>query len=242
MAHDLCRTPMILTLCGLLACAASPESESALGGSPDHAGYHAGGNEPFWTLTFGDTTMEFHDLGGKDTVRANRPAPERRADGWRFSATFDGAPFVVLVQDGRCSDSMSGRPFPHTVIVTAREQTYTGCGGDTASLLTGAEWHVTRLDDAATIERTRPTLRFATDGSLTGNGGCNLFHATYEITGEGIAIGPAAATRRACAEAEANAQESRFFALLEQVTRFEIAEGGNLVLLAMDHPVIVAQR
>jgi heat shock protein HslJ len=137
---------------------------------------------------------------------------------------------------------MSGRPFPHTVVVAVNGETYTGCGGDTESLLVGEEWRVIRLEGREPTGLRRPTLLFAAGGVLTGDGGCNRFHATYEITGEGFAIGPVAATRMACAEPEANAQEGRFFSLLEQVTRFDIAEDGSLELFAMEHAVIVAQR
>lgn len=253
----------LLPLAGLVACAPDPApgdpsggrdastaeneapaaaGQSPVAGGPDHAGYRAGGNEPFWTLTFGETTMDFFDLGRGDTVRATRPDAEVVADGWRFTATPNGAPYLVEVRDRRCSDSMSGRPFPHTVTVTVNDRTYSGCGGDTGSLLTGEEWRVTHLEGTETTGRQSPTLLFASGGVLTGHGGCNRFRGTYEITGEGISIGPALATRMACADPEANAQETRFFALLEQVTRFDFAEDGSLELLAMDRPIIVAQR
>ena len=38
-------------------------------------------------------------------------------DGWRFNATSVSRPFVVEIRDVKCSDSMSGMPFPHTVSV-----------------------------------------------------------------------------------------------------------------------------
>jgi heat shock protein HslJ len=210
--------------------------------SPGHAGYRASGNEPFWTLTLDETTMGFFLLGREDTLRATRPDPERLADGWRFNATSGGQPFVVLIREGRCNDSMSGRPFPHSVTVSVAGRTYTGCGGDTMSLLAGEEWTVTHLEDRSTRGRQPPTMLFTSDGVLTGHGGCNRFGGRYELTGEGMSIGPAQATRMACLDAEANAQETRFFALLEQVTRFDIRGDGSLELLAGDRPVIVARR
>jgi len=210
--------------------------------TPGRASYRASGNEPFWTVTFGETTMNFLLLGNEDTVSAIRPEPERLADGWRFTAASGGRPFVVLIRDGPCNDTMSGRPFPHSVTVRVVGRSYTGCGGDSMSLLTGGEWSVTRLEDSPTTGGQRPTLLFASDGVLTGHGGCNRFRTSYEITGEGMGIGPAQATRMACVDAEVNAQETRFFALLEQVTRFDIAGDGSLELLIGDGPVIVARR
>ncbi|CAN5812879.1 hypothetical protein BH23GEM3_BH23GEM3_14020 [soil metagenome] len=220
--------------------AAPPPPQAAE--NPDRAGYRASGNEPFWTMTFGQTTMDFSELGDENTGSAIRPDPERLANGWRFTARSGERPFIAEIQERRCNDSMSGRPFPHTVTVTVHGQTYTGCGGDTAGLLTGDEWRVTRLESAETTGRRPPTLLFAADGALTGDGGCNLFRATYEITGEGIQIGPALATRMACVEPELNSQETQFFTLLEQATRFDIAEDGSLKLYVMDRPVIVARR
>ncbi len=229
-----------LTLAGLIACASNRAPEPPPAGSPG-AGYRAAGNEPFWLLRFGETTMEFASLGDADTVRVTRPAAEGIAGGWRFSATSGGQPFTVLVEDRGCNDSMSGRPFPHTVGVEVNGRSYTGCGGDTASLIIDREWTVTHLDGAETTGPQQPTMLFAADGSLSGSGSCNRYMGSYEITGEGIEIGPAAATRMACLEPDVSAQETRFFALLERVTRFDIADDGSLELLAGDRPVVVAR-
>src|SRR5688572_25712623 len=46
-------------------------------------GYRAGGNEPFWTITLGATTMDFADMGRSTTASATRPEPERLSSGWR---------------------------------------------------------------------------------------------------------------------------------------------------------------
>lgn len=236
------RSTMVVFLTIILgACASPPMSETPAPGSPEFEGYRASGNEPFWTVMFGESTMEFFALGATDTVTVTRPEAERLDDGWRFDAVTGGGPFVVRIEERGCGDSMSGRPFPHTVEATVNGRTYTGCGGDTASLLTGGEWSVTSLEGAATSGR-RPTMSFSADGALTGNGGCNGYRGTYEITGEGLVIGPAAATRMACADDDANAQEARFFSLIGRVTRFDIAADGDLVLYAGDSPIIRAER
>ena len=125
---------------------------------------------------------------------------------------------------------------------TAAVSDTTGAVSDPTSLLTGDEWSVTRLESSETTGRQRPTLLFGADGALTGHGGCNRFRGTFEVTGESVAIGPVMATRMACAEEAANAQETRFFALLEQVTGYRIDGAGGLELLAGERPIIVAQR
>src|SRR5690606_1095118 len=37
------------------------------GGAPPATGYRAGGNEPFWTLTFAESAMAFSDIGIEDS-------------------------------------------------------------------------------------------------------------------------------------------------------------------------------
>ena len=257
--------PLVLALGGLTACAAEPgpdaPGEMALpptgeqvAGSPDIAaaermssaqtpgdpGYRAMGNEPFWNFTFGESTIDFHQLAA-DSFTVAVPEAESIPDGWRFTTTANDAPFIIEIAETRCNDTMSGRPFPHTVTVTVDGRTVRGCGGDTESLLTGGEWEVMSLEGDETGGAQRPTLLFAAGGELTGTGGCNRFRSEYVITGEGITFSPAVATRMACAEPEGNAQETRFFALLEDVSRFDITEDGWLALYVGDEPVIVAQ-
>ena len=202
-------------------------------------GYRAGGNEPFWTLRLSRTTMHFADMGIADSTQTALPEIRTVASGWRLAATANGRPFVAEIERKGCNDSMSGRPFPHTVTVTVNGRTYSGCGGETASLLTGEGWRVVRLDGNPTAA-TPPTLAFAGD-AITGTGGCNTYRAAYRITGEGVEIGPVGATKRACAEPALNQQETRFFGLLDQVTRFDLVDG-RLELYAADRAVIVAER
>lgn len=235
------RLSALLMLVGSIACAPGPTHEAGPVGDPVRTGYRASGNEPFWSLVFEEATMDFSQLGAEHTISAPRPQAERVEGGWRYASTADGGFFVVEIENRRCNDSMSGRPFPHTVVVTVMDQVYTGCGGDTGSLLVGEEWRVTWLEGSETIDPA-PTLLFEPDVALSGSGGCNRYRATYEITGEGIVIGPAAATRMACAEQGVNAQETRFFAALERVTRFDLTEDGSLELLVLDEPIIVARR
>ena len=204
-------------------------------------GYRAGGNEPFWTLTFGDSTIDFADMGTNVAASAPRPDPEQTSDGWRFTATSNGQPLVVEVRTTGCNDSMSGLPFPDEVRVSVMGQTYTGCGGEPQDLLTGPEWRVTHLAGEETAATRKPTLNFSADSTLTGNGSCNNYRATYRLTGEGITIGPAMATKMACAEAPLNVQETSFFSLLAQVDRFELEEG-KLGLYAGDRLAIVGER
>lgn len=111
----------------------------------------------------------------------------------------------------------------------------------TPDALLGAEWRVTHVENNATVEGHQPTIQFGSDGSLNGTGGCNRFFGPYETSSGGIHIGPAAATQMACIDSAVSETESRFFAVLERVTRFEVKDG-KLSLIAGEQPVIVAER
>ena len=240
--------PAIVLIAGLSACGSSPPGDTPAGEqtptgdqAPVHSEYRASGNEPFWDIVITDDSLQFALLG-QDTLRAERPEAELRDGGWHFDATNRDRPFAIRIVEQRCNDTMSGRPFPHLVEVYAEGTTYAGCGGDTAVLLTDIHWRVVELNGAPVLAGESPTLNFAADGSLAGSGGCNQYRSTYEITGEGLRIGPPAATRMACADARANEQEQEYFMLLEQVDRFSVASDGSLVLHARDQPIIVAIR
>lgn len=73
------------------------------------------------------------------------------------------------------------------------------------------------------------------EGQLSGTGGCNQFTATYEIEGDQITIGPAAATRMFCNEPEGiTDQEQQYFEALGRARTFsltpeklELRDGGG---------------
>lgn len=72
--------------------------------------------------------------------------------------------------------------------------------GTASRALEGTEWALASLDGAAVTVPSgweRPTLRLA-DGRAEGTTGCNRFSGSYELSGDRLTFGPAAATRRAC--------------------------------------------
>ena len=75
---------------------------------------------------------------------------------------------------------------------------------------TGAEVDVTAAFDGSTI---------------SGNGGCNQYHADYEATGNEISIGPIAATQMACPAQEAS---RAYLALLATATL--AIDGGSMTM------------
>lgn len=47
-------------------------------------------------------------------------------------------------------------------------------------------------------DASRPTLHLTTDGKVNGSAGCNRYNGTATVTGEKLAFGPLAMTRKAC--------------------------------------------
>jgi heat shock protein HslJ len=76
------------------------------------------------------------------------------------------------------------------------------------------------------------TLKFETDGTLHGSGGCNDYNGTYTVSNQQMTISALASTRKACEQAVMD-QESLYFRLLPTVSSYLIDQG-KLVLLYQD--------
>ena len=233
------RLPALLMLVGSIACSPGAEPDAAPADDPAQPGYSAAGNEPFWSLAFGESAIELYRLDVEDTVAS---PPAGRAYRRRVALRRHGGRRALRRRDpgAALQRPTSGRPYPHTVVVTVLDRPTGAAAGHRESA--GRRGMARHAAGRSPDGRPAPTLHFEADGALSGSGGCNRYRASYEVTGEGIRIGPAAATRIACPEPETNAQEMHFFDVLERVDRFDIAEDGSLVLYAFDEPVIVAAR
>ncbi len=93
--------------------------------------------------------------------------------------------------------------------------------------LEGTEWQASGINNGkgGVVSSASTPLSTAvfTAGTVSGSAGCNRFNASYEIEGEQIRIGPAAATRKFCAEPEGiMEQEQQFLAALEKGHTFQV--------------------
>lgn len=110
---------------------------------------------------------------------------------------------------------------------------FAACGDDDASgsngggtqdpaALEGQSWILTQMLSAGgqtQILDVGVSAEF--DGTtISGNAGCNSYHASYEASGNEISFGPVAGTKMACPEAETST-EARYLQLLEGVATFE---------------------
>ena len=85
--------------------------------------------------------------------------------------------------------------------------------------LAGSEWAPVTIGDMEIPARTELFVQFRGGGRIRGDGGCNPFSGTYELSGDRIGIGPLAATGRACAARIAE-RELHFMEALEAAKRF----------------------
>ena len=203
--------------------------------------YRARGTEPFWSLTIAGGQVELIPNIGMTPVRAR--LPRAGLDGADFVFDMLSAGMVLRLSETICHDLMSGTPYPQTVRVTWQEGVLQGCGGESIDLLAGVEWVVEDIDSAGIVDSARVTLEFdAASRRLAGRGGCNRYNAAFDLSGEGLSIGPVAATRMACAPALME-QEQRFFALLARISRFDIDPTGALSLYSNDQqePLMTAR-
>jgi heat shock protein HslJ len=83
------------------------------------------------------------------------------------------------------------------------------------------------------------TADFGADGQLSGSDGCNTYHATYEVEGQSIAIGPLATTKKGCLSDELNEQSVAYAAALEAARTWTVEPTGALFLLSAEGTVLV---
>ncbi len=99
--------------------------------------------------------------------------------------------------------------------------------------LEGTAWTLTTVGTpgaqavSSTVAGTEVTAMFD-DMGVSGSGGCNSYHATADIAGDKLAVGPIASTRKACAD-DVNRQEAAYFASLE-ASGFWSVDGDQLTL------------
>lgn len=202
--------------------------------------FSARGNQPGWQLTISDAEIALQMDQGQKRVAVPRPEPETTAASRRYSARTPDGDLGVTIFDRTCRDSMSGMPHPHSVSVLVDGRELQGCGGDPGTLLHGA-WVVEEIDDSGIIEGSQLTVNFSAEGRVSGKASCNSYSGKYVFSGEGLRIGPTAATMMAC-DPRLMQQEQAFLVRLEAFRRFELAADGALLLLTEDRRSVRARR
>lgn len=202
----------------------------------------ATGNEPGWRADVGQGALVLRRLGMDDL---SLPITARdKIDGADVITARDAdlaLRATLRLTDAVCRDTMTGMPFPMRAELSMGDSVLTGCAGDPADLLTGAEWRVETLGDAAPLADAAVTLAFDADGRVSGSTGCNRFHGAYELTGETLTFGPAATTMMACPDTTM-AQERQVLDTLAAIRGFDIGDSGALILRDAEGPAMIARR
>ena len=91
-------------------------------------------------------------------------------------------------------------------------------------------WLAEDIDGGGVIDRVQTTLELNDDGIVTGNGGCNRYAGSANLSGGKITFRPMASTRMACPAAVMN-QDTKFHRTLEKVAAWRIDEQKRKLLL-----------
>ena len=95
--------------------------------------------------------------------------------------------------------------------------------------LEGVSWEITGFNNGRSavvspLVGTAPTLSFEA-GVVTGHTGCNEFRASYTVSGDQVAIGAAALTRKACPGEGVMEQERELVAAIESAKTWTVRDG-----------------
>jgi heat shock protein HslJ len=110
------------------------------------------------------------------------------------------------------------------------------------------DWVVTGIHypDRQAIISTRGELTLTIESeTIAGNAGCNRFRGQFVVSADGLAVGPLLATRKFCADDEADGgpstmdQEAALLTALERATGYRL-EGSRLTLLRPDDGISVS--
>lgn len=206
-------------------------------------GFRGLGTEPFWSLTIGDERLSFEHFA-VFTAEAARTEAQYSGGATVFISQSENEgqhAFIVLIQDGLCSDGMSDTPYPRSVRVFVDGYAFSGCGGDPQEVLQGEDWTVTELMGDTVPDSAGINFAFDGMGGMSGTGGCNRFNASY-VLDDGFGVGPIASTRRACINPGISRLENQLFTALGTVISLEVSEDGALTLYSEFGPVLTARR
>ena len=88
--------------------------------------YTARGQEPGWLIEIGEGEIDYTGNYGETRITVPRPDPEPIPNGRRYVTDK----LTVEIVYERCNDGMSGHGYQHRVTVTAKGETWRGCGGE----------------------------------------------------------------------------------------------------------------
>jgi heat shock protein HslJ len=180
--------------------------------------------------TVSGSTIDFPEPRAS-TLRAC--LPEVGAQAAAFNAALDNAATYQIVGSGLRLIDAGGATL---AVFMAQDQS-----------LAGTAWEVTGFNNGrqavvSVLAGTSITATFGEDGRVAGSAGCNQYNASYTVDGDKTTIGPAASTRRFCAEpAGVMEQEAQFLAALQTAATYTL-RGDMLELRTADGALAVTLK
>jgi heat shock protein HslJ len=177
-------------------------------------------------------TLRFEDGRVSGTDGCNRYATSYTVDGSKLNFGAAGAATMMacppaIMEQARAFTSSLAATSSHR-IEAGQLQLLGPDGAVVASFaaqsqaLAGTSWRVTGYNNGrqavvSVLAGTELSLAFAADGRVSGSAGCNNFMGTYIVSGPALKLGPAATTRKLCAQPGVMEQEQQFLKALESV-------------------------
>ncbi len=195
--------------------------------------FTARGQEPGWDLRIEEDGLTLRINYGQEEFSFEPVEPEVSASGVRYEAHDGDRRLTVLIDRQACNDTMADISFPYRVRYTLDGDAHMGCGGDPREVLGGGEWLIEQIGDEAVVTGTVPTIEFSHiegEDRFAGRASCNRYMGSFQLSGEGVNLSPAASTLMACPDEAQALQEGRLLALLAEVYGFGVDEQGRLVL------------
>lgn len=107
------------------------------------------------------------------------------------------------------------------------------------STLEGPLWLLTQINGQQPVPGSVVYAIFQ-DGQVSGSGGCNNYHASYQSDDQNLTISPLAMTRKACAEpAGVMEQEATFGQLMSSAATYSTANGMLTIFDANGSPMLI---
>ena len=199
--------------------------------------YKAIGTEPGWLLEMDDNEIRYTGDYGETSVTVATPVAMPSFNGLRY-VTPD---LTVDITYSECNDGMSDRRYAHSVIVSTRQTSVYGCGGDILppADLNGTNWRIIGINGMQPANGQAAQIQFS-DGQVSASIGCNRFGASYQADKSKLTTGPARATRMACPGMLMNQEAvlSRFF---DTPVSIRFMQEEKMLLSAGDQTLLLAR-
>lgn len=114
----------------------------------------------------------------------------------QFLAALSTPNLTVSVKDGMLEFKQADK----VLLQFVKGEKKTAAVALTADMLAG-EWTLASIaggELAALFGENIPTLAVATDGTVSGNSGCNNYRSSFTLSGDSISFGPVMSTKMAC--------------------------------------------